>query len=730
MRKRKDVMKGRSWSWLFTGQEDPMEIARPMLQRILASSGNQGLVLQLGLRLLSTQRFKELRDEIKQEKILLEKDPSFLFYMDIDDPADLKKFACSHLLQPDGSWSSPALAEFWKNLLESVENGSTDTVFEIRLRKLCTLLELDPGGEALLRCAYLLTARVKFKDYLSDSFENNHKKFYAFVAVCGNVPYERVQHAVRRNGPIFSMELLGKRFFEPDAELNMLELAPTVYFYLDGLYQENLQEVLMERVPVEHERDLEKSRLSKLTIDIILGLLKRESGSNILLYGGAGLGKTSFTKALSEHMGYQLYLLRSENEKPGDAAARLRMAVSMVDPKQHLLLVDEADSLLNCLDIRASAGASRLEKGWLNQFLESHNKKIIWITNRASHIEESTLRRFDFCCGFREFDDKAREEIWKEHLQKSSLDKHIDGSVLRALSLRYALSPANINTAVRAAASVVDHGLSVGGAERILEEVVRQQARALGTGHSVPSGLNPCSREYSRDYVNSDPALEGVLESCRHFLKSRRESREYPIRSLSLLFYGLPGTGKTEFAKHLALDLGMKIILKKASDLLSCWVGGTEKNIREAFEEAREKEGILFIDEADSLLSSREGAVRSWEVTQVNELLVQMENHEGISIFSTNFEKILDSASLRRFAFKIRFSPLKPEQAASLFSSLFGLPAPRLDTLAHAGEFTFGDFKTVHHRLLLKQLEPKVEDLIEALRSEGAMRQTRKRVGF
>ena len=76
-------------------------------------------------------------------------------------------------------------------------------------------------------------------------------------------------------------------------------------------------------------------------------------------------------------------------------------------------------------------------------------------------------------------------------------------------------------------------------------------------------------------------------------------------------------------------------MVRRASDLLSCWVGATEQNIARAFEEARKDDAVLLIDEADSFLQDRRGAGHSWEVTQVNEVLTQMENFEGVFIATT-----------------------------------------------------------------------------------------------
>jgi transitional endoplasmic reticulum ATPase len=131
------------------------------------------------------------------------------------------------------------------------------------------------------------------------------------------------------------------------------------------------------------------------------------------------------------------------------------------------------------------------------------------------------------------------------------------------------------------------------------------------------------------------------------------------------------GTGKSQFARYFAQRLGMEVMHRWASDLLSCWVGESAKQIASAFEAARTRRAMLIIDDADSLLSDRREAVRSWEVTQVNEMLTWMDR--------------LDQASLRRFTLKLRFEPLTPAQAALAFEHFFGtVPPQRLTRRADA----------------------------------------------
>jgi SpoVK/Ycf46/Vps4 family AAA+-type ATPase len=165
----------------------------------------------------------------------------------------------------------------------------------------------------------------------------------------------------------------------------------------------------------------------------------------------------------------------------------------------------------------------------------------------------------------------------------------------------------------------------------------------------------------------------------------------------SLLLTGPPGTGKTALAAHLAERLDRPLAVKRASDLISKWLGGTEANIAAAFAEAREQGSVLLFDEADSLLLDRQDAQRSWEITQVNELLTWMDGHPLPFIAATNFPRRLDPAALRRFVFKAELKALDGDVAARAFERFFGTPAPH--ALEAVAGLTPGDFAVVARQL-------------------------------
>ena len=191
----------------------------------------------------------------------------------------------------------------------------------------------------------------------------------------------------------------------------------------------------------------------------------------------------------------------------------------------------------------------------------------------------------------------------------------------------------------------------------------------------------------------------------------------------TLCFYGLPGTGKTQLAEYIATELDKPLMIKRASDLMSKWVGDNERNIADMFAEAKAEGSILLLDEADSFLRDRALAKSSWEVTMVNELLQQMERFSGIFICASNLFAQLDVASIRRFTFKFNFLALSDTQRIKMFENETGVKiddqSKYWDSLMMIKHLTPGDFATVKRQanVLDQALTP--EDWLTQLGEES-----------
>jgi len=249
------------------------------------------------------------------------------------------------------------------------------------------------------------------------------------------------------------------------------------------------------------------------------------------------------------------------------------------------------------------------------------------------------------------------------------------------------LAPAHLSRAVRVAGLM--GAKEPQEVERSLAYVLERNLAAQGPARPQLAAAPGCG-PYDPACVNASADLGDLAEALARTSQA------------ALCLFGPPGTGKTAWVAHLAERIGRPLRAARASDLIDCWVGGTEKNLADAFRAAAAEKALLFLDEADSFLQERSRARNSWEVTQVNELLVQMEAFPGVFICATNLVDALDQASLRRFAFKVEFRPLRPEQRWAMFQRLAGSQAEGArDAVERLHGLTPGDFATVARQLRL-----------------------------
>ena len=250
-----------------------------------------------------------------------------------------------------------------------------------------------------------------------------------------------------------------------------------------------------------------------------------------------------------------------------------------------------------------------------------------------------------------------------------------------------------------------------------------------------------------------NPAVErqvdrlGELLSPEHFTDIQQRLESGGLRKgFACLFYGAPGTGKTETVYQLARRTGRNLMVVDVAQIKSCWVGESEKNIRKAFERYRayvkeaERAPILLFNEADAVLGIRqEGASRAVEKMEnslQNIILQEMEQLDGIMIATTNLTQNLDRAFERRFLYKIEFE--RPDAAVK--SRIWRSMIPTLDertaaTLAERYDFSGGQIENIVRKrtveMILRGVEPTVEELDEFCRTEQLGNRTeRRRVGF
>lgn len=448
-----------------------------------------------------------------------------------------------------------------------------------------------------------------------------------------------------------------------------------------------------------------------------------KKGVNILLFGAPGTGKTEIVRTLANDLGVSLYEvttnLDNHNDDDEDDRARIDsylLCQQILKRKTHtLVMFDEIedafirDGAMERFGIRTSVDA---KKGKYNHMLEVNPVPTIWVSNVISHIDEAIIRRFDFVLEMKIPPQSVRAGIIKSYV--SSLN--VSEEWIRRAAKNEHLAPALVSRAVDVVSDLSIQDPKQ--AEDHLERVLGNTLNAMGYSKKLVTGRRS-PMTYRLDVLNADYDLFQL------------EAGLVKQASGNFCLYGPPGTGKSEYARHLADYLDKPLIVKRASDLLSAFIGETEKNIKSMFEQANDEDALLLCDEADSFLRDRNMARESWEVTQVNELLTQMEQFDGLFMCSTNLMEALDQASLRRFDLKIKFDYLKPDQVWALFQQTLsdhdvikfnGIAAWEKKLRAMQG-ITFGDFATVvrQNRFVADGLDPK--SLYEGLVREVKFKQ-------
>ena len=425
--------------------------------------------------------------------------------------------------------------------------------------------------------------------------------------------------------------------------------------------------------------------------EVILKLINASSKTkrprHILLYGLPGTGKTSYMKLLCKLSGRKAFEIakpinNSYNtgmpQGPNCQTARFMSILtceSKVDSTRSIIVVDEADNLLNCMMEGLSMFFSNTpsysteSKALLNQIMDSVQTPVIWIANNPNYsIDPSCRRRFDYSIFFDEFNEKQRTIIWENSIKRYHL-KNIPKDVIKEMASTYAITPGGISTAC---AALVDLAPSKKEVRDVLHKVIRKHCQLLGISDPKENKkFLPC-KEYSLEGLNIESSIDikDVTNMCSVYLS--KLSKDSKTRPMNILLTGPSGTGKTEYVKYLGSVLNKPVEIVRASTMLDKYVGETEKNIARIFKHAEATGSILFLDEIDGLLYDRTRTHQSWEVSQVNEILCQMENFRGILIGASNFEGNLDGASVRRFTFKFRFKYLDKDGISKFYVRYFG----------------------------------------------------------
>ena len=684
---------------------------------------------------------------------------TLFFYLDEyakDSPKDLLT-----VLAVTGEW-----------LTQSLKKHST--LVEKNIDALVGLLQLNRAERALLLYGTLARYQRDLRSLLVEFKVNNAPEAFAALADIAGVKASEVAEALRAGSRLERIGLVENLI----SEHNITDLADLMKV------SEKLPPVLMREYADQSElmavftRPATKTELAAKDfhyctedVDVLVSMLRhaverKEPGVNVLLYGPPGTGKTELAKVVAQAAGLELfeveYADRDGNSLSGrDRYRSLQIAqVFLKGAQKAALLFDEVEDVFPPISVDAAQLMARQEqqamaaavshsvngKAWVNQILEGNGIPTIWVTNRIEQIDPAFRRRFAYHLELTSPPPGAREQLLRKTLETSVAGRAVSDAFVAKLTERKGLTPAQIRTAVRFAtltcnAPAVGLASPAEDVEEVKQAETIAEAAQAATENIAPADASQFERMIERQLKNSDAAL-GTKPADT---KDRKQVTTYDLGMLNvesrfdiprivdalkarghgtLCFYGAPGTGKTALGEHIAKALGKSLIVKQASDLVSKYVGETEQNMAAMFKEAETEKAVLLLDEADSFLQDRRGAQRTYEVTEVNEMLQQMERYNGIFVCTTNLLDRIDQAALRRFTFKIKFKPLTAEQREKMFitEALKGKAELLVDALktrlAKLEQICPGDFAAVKRQTDILATEFSAEEFIEQLEAE------------
>jgi transitional endoplasmic reticulum ATPase len=455
---------------------------------------------------------------------------------------------------------------------------------------------------------------------------------------------------------------------------------PTVTYEDIGGLKEQLQRVReMIELPLKHPELFTR-----------LGI---EPPKGVLLYGPPGTGKTLIAKAVANESGANFYAINGPevmSKYYGESEARLREIFEQAEKSAPaIIFIDEVDAIAPKREEVTGEVERRLvaQLCTLMDGLKSRGRVIvIAATNRPNALDPALRRpgRFDREIEIGVPDRDGRKEILQIHTRGMPLAKDVD--LDKIADMTHGFVGADLEALCKEAA--------MSALRRILPKIKLEEARIPPevleelkvTKEDFENALKVVQPSAMREVLIEVPKVKwediGGLENVKQEL---REAVEWPLKypevfqrmgiepPKGILLYGPPGTGKTLLAKAVATESEANFIAVKGPELMSKWVGESEKGVRETFRKAKTAAPcVIFFDEIDSLCPARGAGYGDAGVTDrvISQFLTEMDGIEKLGkvvvIGATNRPDLVDPALLRPGRFDRLIYVPPPDEKARL----------------------------------------------------------------
>ena len=543
----------------------------------------------------------------------------------------------------------PAQAELLNTVIENINKyKDTEIKFISKINKLKEVLDLTDIESLIVQCLYVFADyEISFRDILT--LKKSEDSLIRFFKKIGKCSYDEIVNVISENSKLFKNGII---YFSTEEMFgsNSINLNLSAYLYLSSGEDVSLTKTLCKKVEPEIEySDFHIKESDKL---IALKMLQNIEDAKILIVGPSGVGKTSFAMSLAYEAGLDPYILE-KNES-------FNLAVNGTDNDTEIVIVDEADDILR----DNSKRSVQSNKTVFNKAIDNINKHCIFIANDTITTHDSIFRRFNHIIEFKDLSAEEKIEQWMHNVP--NITKILSDEEIAHYAKKYDVSISIVARAVDDTLLISRNKIQ---RKEFFKSIIKKHNKFRNQNPNILKTLlkdkentsgkkNKNVSNFSLDFINTDINKDVLIDYMSAYLKSQEDGKDFRC---SMLFQGMPGTGKTEFARYLANSLGLKSITISVSDILNKYIGESEKNIKSIFKKAKKKNLVLIFDELDSFLYNRNYVNSSYEVSQVNEFLSQLDNYKGIIIGTTNYSNKFDKAALRRFTWKVNFKAISKE---------------------------------------------------------------------
>lgn len=462
--------------------------------------------------------------------------------------------------------------------------------------------------------------------------------------------------------------------------------------------------------PIISLKDAQLSLDRKPSLQALVARARNESLS-IYFHGPRGAGKRQAAEALAVHLNSRLLLVQMDSmlALASGVAQSIKLVLREARFRNAILYVENFDALL-----------SEEREVAYRQFLNAldNHRGILILAGKKPPAQKAVGSTKFYEVHFPAQDFAQRRACWDEGLRRRGVT--LDATVLDALAGGFRLTGGEIEAAIAstielatlraaAAAQPSSETSSQTSAQPVVAELFAAARARLS--HNLANFARKLEPKYGwSDIVLPADQLAQLREICNQYKYNHVVYHDWGFerklslgKGLNVLFSGHPGTGKTMAAEVIASELHLDLYRIDLSQVVSKYIGETEKNLNRIFREAQASSSILFFDEADALFGRRTEVKDShdrYANIEVSYLLQKMEEYDGIAILATNLRQNMDEAFLRRLQVIIEIPFPDEEHRRRIWEIVFPKEAPMasdvdFNLLARAVRLAGGNIKSI-----------------------------------